>query len=164
MQAVRAFWVAAPGRGEIREHTIDAPADDEVLVETLYSGVSRGTEALVFEGRVPPSEWPRMRAPFQAGDFPAPVKYGYSTVGRVVFVLYPHQTRFIVPATAVHLVPDAVPPARAVLAANLETAINGVWDARPHVGDRIAVIGAGTVGSLTAWVASRIIGCDVELI
>src|SRR5690349_23409999 len=175
MQAVRAFWVAAPGRGEIRDETIGAPASDELLVETLYSGISRGTEALVFEGRVPSSEWPRMRAPFQAGDFPAPVKYGYSAVGRVmsgadalkgrvVFVLYPHQTRFVVPATAVHLVPDAVPAARAVLAANLETAINGIWDARPHAGDRIAVIGAGTVGCLTAWLASRIIGCEVELI
>jgi len=81
-----------------------------------------------------------------------------------VFVLHPHQTRFIVPADAVHLLPDGVPPARAVLAANLETALNGVWDARPHVGDRIAVIGAGTVGCLAAWLASRIVGCDVELV
>jgi threonine dehydrogenase-like Zn-dependent dehydrogenase len=129
----------------------------------------------VFDGRVPPSEWGRMRAPFQTGEFPAPVKYGYSNVGRVVrgpneltdrtvFVLHPHQTRFIVPAEAVHVLPDGVPPARAVLAANLETALNGVWDARPHVGDRIAVIGAGTVGCLAAWLASRIAGCDVELV
>jgi threonine dehydrogenase-like Zn-dependent dehydrogenase len=116
-----------------------------------------------------------MRAPFQSGEFPAPVKYGYSCVGRVVdgpdalrgrtvFVLYPHQTRFIVPGAAVHVVPDGIPPGRAVLAANLETALNGVWDARPHVGDRIAVIGAGTVGCLAAWLASRIPGCDVELV
>ena len=171
----RAFWVAAPGRGEIRREALTSPADGEVLVETLFSGISRGTEALVFNGQVPPSEWMRMRAPFQAGDFPAPVKYGYATVGRVargpdalagrtVFVLHPHQTRFIVPADAVHPLPDEVPPARAVLAANLETAINGLWDGRPHVGDRIAVIGAGTVGCLTAWVASRIIGCEVELV
>ena len=116
-----------------------------------------------------------MRAPFQAGDFPAPVKYGYASVGRVargpdalagrtVFVLYPHQTRFIVPADAVHPLPDDVPPARAVLAANLETAINGLWDGRPHVGDRIAVVGAGTVGCLAGWLASRITGCEVELV
>ncbi len=175
MGAVRAFWVTAPGHGEIRNDTIGTPSADEVLVQTMFSGISRGTEALVFEGRVPPSEWTRMRAPFQAGDFPAPVKYGYSAVGRVisgpthltgrvVFVLHPHQTRFLVPAAAAHLLPDEVPPARAVLTANLETAINGIWDARPHVGDRIAVIGAGTVGCLTAWVAAQIVGCDVELI
>ena len=171
----RAFWVAAPGRGEIRGEMLPAPSDGEVLVHALYSGISRGTEALVFSGRVPQSEHRRMRAPFQVGEFPAPVKYGYSSVGRIergprdlqdrtVFVLYPHQTRYIVPAQAVHLVPDGLPPGRAVLTANLETAINGVWDARPQVGDRVAVIGAGTVGCLTAWLVARIAGCEVELI
>jgi NADPH:quinone reductase-like Zn-dependent oxidoreductase len=171
----RAFWVTAPGRGEIRNEALRAPGEGEVLIRALYSGISRGTEALVFGGHVPPSERERMRAPFQEGDFPAPVKYGYSMVGRVergpdattgrtVFVLHPHQTRFVVPADAVHLLPDGTPPARVVLAALLETALNGVWDARPHVGDRIAVIGAGTVGCLVAWLASRIPGCDVELI
>lgn len=174
-EQARAFWVAAPGRGEIRSEALSAPSDGEVLVQALYSGISRGTEALVFGGQVPQSEWARMRAPFQAGDFPAPVKYGYASVGRVergprevagrtVFVLHPHQTRFIVPADAVHVLPETVPPARAVLAANLETALNGLWDARPHVGDRIAVVGAGTVGCLVAWLASRIHGCDVELV
>ena len=174
-ETARAFWVAEPGRGEIRGEALGTLSDGDVLVHALYSGISRGTEALVFGGRVPPSEWARMRAPFQAGEFPAPVKYGYSIVGRVahgpadltgrtVFVLHPHQTRFIVPAEAAYVLPDGVPPARAVLAANLETALNGVWDARPHVGDRIAVIGAGTVGCLAAWLASRIAGCEVELV
>ena len=171
----RAFWVAEPGRGEIRTETLRAVAGDDVLVRALFSGISRGTEALVFGGRVPQSEWGRMRAPFQEGEFPAPVKYGYSVtgiveegpaelVGRHVFVLHPHQTRFVVPATAVHVLPDEVPPSRAVLAANLETALNGIWDARPHVGDRITVIGAGTVGTLTAWLASRLPECVVELV
>lgn len=171
----RAFWVAEPGRGEIRTETLRAVAGDDVLVRALFSGISRGTEALVFGGRVPQSEWGRMRAPFQVGEFPAPVKYGYSVtgiveegpaelVGRHVFVLHPHQTRFVVPATAVHVLPDEVPPSRAVLAANLETALNGIWDARPHVGDRITVIGAGTVGTLTAWLASRLPECVVELV
>jgi threonine dehydrogenase-like Zn-dependent dehydrogenase len=116
-----------------------------------------------------------MRAPFQTGDFPAPVKYGYAMVGRVetgpaalldrdVFVLHPHQTRFVVPAAAVYPLPAEVPPARAVLAANLETALNGIWDARPHVGDRIAVVGGGTVGCLAAWLASRSAGCEVQLV
>jgi len=171
----RAFWVAAPGRGEIRDEPLPAPSPDDIVVQAAFGAVSRGTEALVFGGHVPPSEWARMRAPFQAGDFPAPVKYGYCNVGRVeqgpddlqgrfVFVLYPHQTRYVVPAAAAHPLPDGVPPARAVLAANLETAINGVWDARPHVGDRVTVIGAGTVGCLVAWLVCRIPGCAVELV
>src|SRR5688572_18693508 len=171
----RAFWVTAPGRGEIRSEPLRQPGEGEVLVKALYSGISRGTEALVFAGRVPPSEWDRMRAPFQEGRFPAPVKYGYSMVGeveqgpaalagRVVFVLHPHQTRFVVPAGDVHVLSDRTDPPRAVLAANLETALNGVWDGGPHLGDRIAVVGGGTVGCLAAWLVSRMPGCDVELI
>jgi threonine dehydrogenase-like Zn-dependent dehydrogenase len=116
-----------------------------------------------------------MRAPFQAGEFPAPVKYGYSSVGvvergpaalegRRVFCLYPHQTRYVVPAGALTLVPDRVPSARAVLAANLETAVNILWDAAPRVGDRVAVVGAGTVGCLAGWLAARIVGAEVELV
>ena len=170
----RAFWVVAPGRGDIR---VEAPAEasaGEVVVRAIYSGISRGTEALVFQGRVPPSEYQRMRAPFQAGDFPAPVKYGYASVGQLeegprelagrnVFVLYPHQTRYAVPASAAHVIPEHVPPARAVLAANLETAINVLWDARPHIGDRVTVVGGGTVGCLIAWLAKRV-ASDVELV
>lgn len=173
--AARAFWIASPGQGEIRAERLAVPSADEVVVRTLYSAVSRGTEALVFHGRVPASEHQRMRAPFQEGEFPAPVKYGYASVGRVeegpeglrgrnVFALYPHQTRYIVPAEAVHVVPEAVPPERAVLAANVETAINGLWDGRPQIGDRITIVGAGTVGCLVAWLAARIPGCDVELV
>lgn len=171
----RAFWVVAPGRGEIRDEVLRHAAQDDVVVQTLFSGISRGTESLVFMGRVPESERTRMRAPFQEGEFPAPVKYGYASVGRVergpngvvgrtVFVLHPHQTRYVVPASAVHVLPADVPAARAVLTANLETALNGLWDARPHVGDRVVVIGAGTVGCLVAWLASRIPGCDVQLV
>jgi hypothetical protein len=171
----RAFWIAAPGRGEIRVEPLPAPAADDLVIRTLFSGVSRGTEAIVFEGRVPASEHDRMRAPFQVGAFPAPVKYGYASVGvvehgpadlqgRRVFALYPHQTRYVLPARAVSLLPENVPAGRAVLAANIETAINGLWDARPHVGDRVTVIGAGTVGCLVAWIAGRIAGCEVELV
>lgn len=171
----QAYWLLEPGQGEIRAEPLPAPQAGEALVRTLYSGISRGTEALVFRGEVPSSEYRTMRAPFQAGDFPGPVKYGYCNVGRVeegpedlrgrlVFCLYPHQTRFVVPVTALHLLPDEVPPGRAVLTANLETAVNGLWDATPRIGDRIAVIGAGVVGCLTAWLAGRIPGCQVELI
>lgn len=170
-----AFWVVAPGRGEIRREILRAPAGGDVVVQTLFSGISRGTEALVFGGHVPQSEWTRMRAPFQEGEFSGAVKYGYASVGRIecgsqelkgrtVFALFPHQTRYVVPASAVHLLPADVPPERAILAANLETAVNGVWDASPHVGDRVVVIGAGTVGCLVAWLVSRIEGCDVQLV
>jgi 2-desacetyl-2-hydroxyethyl bacteriochlorophyllide A dehydrogenase len=170
-----AFWVVASGRGELRREALPAPSDREVSVQALYSGVSRGTESLVFTGRVPPSEYQRMRAPFQAGEFPAPVKYGYASVGRIlqgpsdlvgrtVFCLYPHQQRYVVPCNAIYAVPEGVPPSRAVLAANMETALNGVWDSGATAGDRVAVIGGGTVGCLAAWLLGRMPGCEVELI
>lgn len=175
IREARAFWTVAPGRGEIRDEALPAAAPHEVRVRTLFSGVSRGTESLVFHGRVPPEEYQRMRAPFQGGDFPAPVKYGYASVGevesgpvdltgRIVFCLFPHQTAYVVPATAVRLVPEEVPAGRAVLAANMETALNGVWDARIAPGDRVTVVGGGTVGCLVAWLAGRIPGCDVQLV
>lgn len=171
----RAFWVTAAGRGELRSQTLGRPEENEVLVRALYSGISRGTETLVLRGEVPPSEYERMRAPFQQGDFPAPVKYGYISVGEVeqgppslqgrpVFCLHPHQEHYIVPATAVTPLPDDVPPGRAVLAANLETAINGLWDAAPRIGDRVSVVGGGAVGCLMAWLAAGIAGCEVELV
>ncbi len=171
----RAFWVAAPGRGEIRPVTVPDPGPDEVLVRTVHSGVSRGTETLVFRGGVPHSQHAAMRAPFQEGDFPAPVKYGYLNVGvveqgpaellgRTVFALYPHQTRYVVPADAVTVVPDRVPARRAVLAGTVETAVNALWDAAPLVGDRIAVVGAGMVGASVAAVLARWPGARVQLV
>ncbi len=171
----RAFWTTAPGRGELRDEVLRAPGDDEVLVETWFSGISRGTESLVFAGRVPPSEYERMRAPHQGGSFPFPVKYGYAAVGRVlvgppalagrfVFCLHPHQSRFVVPASAVVPLPDGLPPARAILAANLETALNALWDASLALGDAVAVVGGGVVGCLVAYLAGRVPGCRVELV
>lgn len=171
----RACWIEAPGRAALRPVQLAAPREDEVLVRALHSGISRGTELLVFTGRVPQSEYQRMRAPFQEGEFPAPVKYGYASVGlveqgppqlqgRTVFCLHPHQSRYVVPASAVHPLPEGVPPHRAVLAANMETAVNALWDAAPHLGDRIAVVGGGVVGLLVAWLASRMPGCSVELV
>jgi NADPH:quinone reductase-like Zn-dependent oxidoreductase len=174
-EIARAFWVSAPGHGEIRPEPLPPPGAGDLEVRTLYSAISRGTESLVFTGRVPPGEYERMRAPFQAGQFPAPVKYGYANVGivesgpddlrgRPVFALFPHQTRYLIPSTWAHVLPAGLPPARAVLAANMETAVNALWDARPGVGDRIAVIGAGTVGCLVAWLAGQIAGCEVTLV
>ena len=171
----RALWITGPGKAEIREEQLPEPGADEVLVRTIHSAISRGTESLVFRGEVPPSEYRRMRAPFQDGDFPGPLKYGYINVGvvergpsalldRSVFCLFPHQTRYIVPVSAVEPLPQGLPPRRAVLAANLQTAVNGLWDAAPRAGDRVTVVGAGTLGCLAAWLASGYPGCEVELV
>src|SRR4051812_49109138 len=171
----RAFWLVAPGRGEIRNVSLPDPGPDDVVVRTVASGVSRGTETLVFRGEVPASQYEAMRAPFQSGDFPAPVEYGYLNVGvvedgppelagRTVFALVPHRTRYVVPAAAVVPVPDGVPAGRAVLAGAMETAVNALWDARPLVGDRITVVGAGMVGCCVAYLAGRLPGADVELV
>ena len=170
-----AFWLREPGLGEIREVTLREPGRDEVLVRTLRSGVSRGTETLVFRGGVPPTQYAAMRAPFQEGDFPAPVKYGYLNVGtveqgpaelrgRTVFCLYPHQTAYVVPAGAVSVVPEDVSPARAVLAGTVETAVNALWDAGPLLGDRITVVGAGMVGCCVARLLSRFPAMQLTLV
>lgn len=175
MGPARALWITGAGRAEIRAERVAACAEGEVLVETAFSGISRGTEALVLAGAVPDGERERMRCPFQSGAFPFPVKYGYCAVGRVasgpeelrgrdVFVLHPHQDRFVVPAPMVVPVPGDVPPARAVLGANMETALNILWDAGAGPGDRIAVIGAGVVGALTGWLAARLPGAEVWLV
>ncbi len=171
----RAYWATAPFEGEIRGETLSHPGPGEVLVETLYTAVSRGTEALVCAGRVPASQHRRMRCPHQEGEFSFPVKYGYANVGRVltgpaelegrlVFARYPHQTRFVLPAAEVHLLPEGLPPERAVLAAHMETALNGLWDATPRLGDRVLVIGAGVVGTLAAWLLDRMPGTEVTLV
>ena len=171
----RAFWLREPGIGEIRPVALPEPGPDDVLVRTLHSGVSRGTETLVFRGGVPANQYDVMRAPFQEGDFPGPVKYGYLNVGvvergppalrgRTVFCLYPHQTAYVVQATAVVLVPDDVPSARAVLAGTVETAVNALWDAAPLVGDRVTVMGAGMVGCCVARLLARVPGVRATLV
>lgn len=170
----RALWITGPGAVEIRSETLN-PGPGEVVVAAAFGGISRGTEALVLRGGVPTSEHARMRAPLQSGAFPFPVKYGYATVGtvtsgppelagRTVFVLHPHQDRFVAPAAMAVPVPPGVPPARAVLAANMETALNVVWDAGLAPGDRVAVVGAGTVGALVGWLAARLPGAEVTLV
>jgi threonine dehydrogenase-like Zn-dependent dehydrogenase len=171
----KALWYTAPGTIELRAETLPAAAPGQVLVRTQFSGLSRGTERLVFEGAVPESEWQRMRAPYQAGVFPFPVKYGYSAagtiaqgpaalIGRPVFGLFPHQDLFLAGVEDLIALPDAVPLKRATLAANMETALNAIWDSAAGPGDQIVVIGAGVVGLLTAFVATRLIGTEVTLI
>jgi threonine dehydrogenase-like Zn-dependent dehydrogenase len=174
-EGASAFWVVEPGRGEIRPAPLPPCGPEDVRVRSLVSGVSRGTEVLVFRGGVPESQYAAMRAPFQEGEFPGPVKYGYlnvgvveegpaSLVGRTVFCLHPHQTEYVVPAAAVTVVPEGVPAARAVLAGTVETAVNALWDARPFVGDRVAVVGAGMVGCCVARLLARMPGVEVTLV
>lgn len=171
----RAYYTVAKERGEIRGECIPEPGTGQVRIEAMHSGISRGSELLVHRGLVPASEYQRMRAPHQAGDFPWPVKYGYCSVGRVslgprellgceVFCLHPHQTAYVVDAAAVIPLPEGVSAKRAILAANMETALNGVWDAGLKAGDRVAVVGAGVVGLLVAYLASRHPGTDVQVI
>ncbi len=176
MATSRALWFVSPRRAELREEEVpDNPPEGQVLVRTLHSGISRGTECLVFSGEVPASEWQRMRAPFQEGEFPFPVKYGYANVGEVVagpcermgervFCLFPHQELFVIDGAAARTIPDAVPSRRAVLGANMETALNGIWDAAPLLGDRITVVGAGVLGCLLTALLSQIPGVDVQLV
>ncbi len=170
----RAFWYVKPGIAELRTERLEIPRPGEARVKTLFSALSRGTERLVAFGQVPPGEATRMRAPLQAGEFPFPVKYGYSAtgvvvsgpeglIGKHVFCLHPHQDYFHAPEAMLVPLPDAVPPKRATLAANMETALNAHWDAGTGPGDKILVIGAGIVGLLTAHLAKRIAGCHVTI-
>lgn len=170
-----AFWIRASGIGEIRPVRVADPSDGQVLVRTLKTGISRGTESLVFRGSVPLSQQDTMRAPFQEGEFAFPVKYGYLNVGviedgpahlrgRSAFCLYPHQTSFVVDASAVTVLPDDVPADRAVLTGTVETAINALWDARPLIGDRVSVVGAGMVGCAVARLLAGFPGVSVELV
>ena len=176
-EIAQALWYVGPGRAEIREERLGAPAPGAVRVRAVHGALSRGTESLVAAGRVPESEFQRMRAPFMGGDFPFPVKYGYATagriedgprelVGRAVFTLHPHQTVFDLPVDAAVPLPDDVPTSRGVLAANMETALNATWDAgidAAPVG-RVAVVGAGVVGALVGYLCGRMKGTEVTLV
>ncbi|WP_380176406.1 zinc-binding alcohol dehydrogenase [Kineococcus sp. DHX-1] len=178
MSVAHALWTTGPGQVELREELLPVLGTADVEIRTEFSAVSRGTEALVLAGAVPSSQHDTMRAPFQSGEFPFPVKYGYLSVGTVeqagpraqdlvgrrVFCLHPHQDRYVVPASSVLPVPASVPPGRAVLAGMLETAVNGVWDAGLGIGDRVSVVGAGVLGLLVATLAARVPGTDVEAV
>lgn len=175
VDAATSWWTVGPGWGEFRSEPLPEPGDGQAAVRTLWTGISRGTESLIARGSVPASERERMRAPFQDGDFPFPVKYGYLNVGvvesgpgalqgRTVFSLFPHQSRFVAPIEALVPVPAQVPARRAVLAGAVETAINVLWDAAPAVGDRVVIVGAGMIGCAVARLAAGIPGSEVTVV
>ncbi|CAM3805855.1 zinc-dependent alcohol dehydrogenase [Polynucleobacter antarcticus] len=171
----QSLWYVAPERAELRTEVLGPLADDAVQVRSLFGALSRGTESLVYRGLVPETEYTRMRAPFMDGTFPFPVKYGYSNVGRIeqgppsligqlVFALMPHQTLYQAKADSVCLIPSELKPERAVLAANMETALNAVWDAAPGPGDRVVVVGGGVIGCLVAFLCAHLPGAEVTLV
>jgi NADPH:quinone reductase-like Zn-dependent oxidoreductase len=171
----KALWITGRAQAELRPAVLPPADNGMVRIKALTSGISRGTESLVFNGKIPESEWARMRCPYQAGDFPFPVKYGYAMAGRIedgpadrvgerVFSLYPHQSHFAIPAASAFPIPDTVSDARAVLAAQMETAMNATWDAGPRIGDRIAIVGGGVAGCLLAYLCGRLPGAEVTLI
>lgn len=170
-----ALWYTAPKQAELRQEVLPDLKPNECRVRMLYSGISRGTESLVYSGQIPESEWQRMRCPFQAGDFSFPVKYGYAGVGivedgaseligKTVFSLAPHQTYINLPTSALTVLPPNLPPKRAILAANMETALNAMWDAAPSAADHILVVGAGVVGCLVAYLCGQMPGTVVTLV
>ena len=171
----RAVWYTRPGKVELRAQRLATPQPGEARVRMAWSGISRGTERLVMKGAVPESERARMRAPLQEGEFPFPVKYGYCAVGHVeegpkdligkpVFCLHPHQDVFNAPVGMLVPIPEGVPLRRATLAANMETALNALWDSGAGPADRIVVVGGGIVGLMIAGLAARMPGADVTLV
>lgn len=175
MRMARAIWYVRPGVVELRPSHLAPIQPGQALVRTAFSGISRGTERLVMSGAIGQQEWERMRAPLQEGAFPFPVKYGYCAtgtvedgpaelVGRPVFCLHPHQDWFVAPADMLVPIPEAVPVRRATLAANMETALNALWDSGASAGDRIVVVGAGIVGLMVASLTARLPGADVTVV
>ena len=170
-----ALWYLEPGQANVQTETVEPASPEDCLVTALHSAVSRGTESLIFHGRIPPSEYQRMRAPFMGGQFPFPVKYGYCHVGLVeqgsaelegqrVFSLHPHQSAFFARPSTLCPLPDALPGTRAVLAANMETALNAVWTAKVGPADHVTIVGAGVVGLLVAYLCGQIPGTQVCVI
>jgi len=169
------FWINKKNNSCIKKHIIDAPGKSEALIKTIYSGISYGTEKIVYTGDVPKSQRELMRCPYQMGDFGSDVKYGYINVGKVVkgspkynnkyvYTLFPHQTVYVLSEADLILIPKSIPLQRCLLTANMETAINGMWDTLPSCGDKVLIIGAGIVGFLMAYVLKSIIGIEVLLI
>jgi 2-desacetyl-2-hydroxyethyl bacteriochlorophyllide A dehydrogenase len=157
----RAYWVEAAGRGALRSEPAREPGPGEVVLRAAFSGISPGTERLVGLGRVPAASAAAMACPGMSGSFALPVSYGYSLAGvveggplhgRAAHVMHPHHERAVVAGDRLVLLPDAVSTPRATLLPNLETALNATWDAELAGDEPVAVVGAGAVGLLVAFV------------
>ncbi len=168
----RALWHNSPFDSTLRREVLADSKDGELLLRSMFSLVSQGTERLVACGAVPESLYGSMRVPYMGGNFSFPVKYGYALVGevlnqghpwqgRAVFVMHPHQDYCVVAQRDCFCLPANVSPRSAVLAANLETAVTALWDARPLLGERVLVVGFGLLGALTALLLKRFPGLDL---
>ena len=171
----QSFWIKKKNNSYIKDHSINQAGKNELLIQTKYSGISYGTERVVYTGSVPDSQRELMRCPYQEGNFGSDVKYGYMNIGKVidgppgfkgkyVYTLFPHQTYYILDKTEVTLIPESIPLKRCLLTANMETAINGMWDTLPSCGDKILVIGSGVVGFLMAYILKSIPGSEILLV
>jgi 2-desacetyl-2-hydroxyethyl bacteriochlorophyllide A dehydrogenase len=162
------LWWTALRTGELRAEPLPPPGPEDVVVQAIASGISAGTELLVYRGQVPP-ELP-LDLPTLAGSFRYPIKYGYASVGRVaaagaavrdrapgdlVFALHPHQSTYVLPAARTVLLPPNLPPEHGVFLANLETAVNVALDAAPRLGETVLLSGLGVVGLLVLQTLRR---------
>ncbi|GFZ81618.1 dehydrogenase [Nesterenkonia alkaliphila] len=161
------FWIEAPYSARVRETALPEPGAEEVLIETEFSALSPGTETLIYRGEVPETVTALMAAPQQLGELPCPVSHGYLNVGRVsrgpqellgqrVFTLAGHRSHVVVPGADCHPVPEGMPSERALLAGIAEVGLNAVWESQVTLGDRVAVVGAGLVGLVTALLLQRL--------
>ena len=173
--SAESFWIKKRNASFIKKHSISIPQKNQALIKTIYSGISYGTERIVYSGSVPKSQRDLMKCPHQEGDFGGNIKYGYMNVGKViegskfyknkyVYTLYPHQTQFILDEKDLVVIPCSIPIKRCLLTANMETAINAMWDTLPSCGDKILIIGAGIVGLLMAYVLKGIPGVEILLV
>jgi len=166
--SAKAVWFTAPRTVELRDEAFRAAGPGELQVEAIASAISQGTEMLVYRGQVPPGT--TLDLPSVAGGFEFPIKYGYASLGRVVavgpesgpfqpgdlvFALHPHQTAYVLPASLAWRLPVGLPAERALLAANLETALNCLLDQPVRVGEWVLVFGQGVVGLLVGLLARR---------
>ena len=163
---IKEFWHTGPDQSTIIEKETATPGGSTLLIKSMYSLVSTGTERIIATGKVPAEVQQFMTVPYMEGNFNFPVKYGYSLVGEVisgdedlkgklVHLMHPHQDLVMANSADIFPVPEGIPPQRAVFASNMETALNVVWDGNIGPGDRVLVCGFGNIGALTLSLPAR---------
>lgn len=170
---IKELWHISGTDSVIQKSQVDETLA-EAVVQSYYSFISAGTERIVSMGQVPGQIANQMRVPYMKGNFPFPVSYGYSVVGKVikgpdklksrfVHLLHPHHDFVLAKEQDIFLIPDKVPAKRAVFASNMETVVNAIWDSKFQLGDRILIAGFGTVGALLALTLMQFPGINVMI-